>query len=62
LHDYVLAVGRSLAEKDDNAYAPSLNVFSAYARQDYCTGKPLISSSELREITRAIDAYEQTPK
>jgi hypothetical protein len=62
LHDYVLAVGRSLAEKDDNAYAPSLNVFSAYARQDYCTGKPLISSSELREITRAIDASEQTPK
>ena len=52
LHDYVLAVGRSLAEKDDNAYAPSLNVFSAYAQQDYCTGKPLISRRELQEITQ----------
>jgi hypothetical protein len=37
LHDYVLAVGKSLAEKDSNAYAPSLNVFNMYAKQDFCT-------------------------
>jgi hypothetical protein len=62
LHDYVLAVGKSLAEKDSKAYAPSLNVFNMYARQDYCTGKPLISSNELTEINQQIGASEQNPK
>jgi hypothetical protein len=60
LHDYVLAVGKSLAEKDANAYAPSLNVFNLYAKQDYCTGNPLISGSELQEINQQIGAYAET--
>jgi hypothetical protein len=54
LHDYVLAVGKSLAEKDSNAYAPSLNVFNLYARQDFCTGHPLISRSEMQGINQRI--------
>jgi hypothetical protein len=62
LHDYVLAVGKSLAEKDSNAYASSLNVFNLYARQDYCTGKPLISVSELQQINRQIGTIEQGSK
>jgi hypothetical protein len=62
LHDYVLAVGKSLAEKDANAYAPSLNVFNLYAKQDYCTGNPLISGSELQEINQQIGAYAETSK
>ncbi|HSK42569.1 MAG TPA: hypothetical protein VLA83_01640 [Candidatus Binatia bacterium] len=62
LHDYVLAVGKSLAEKDSNAYAPSLNVFNLYAGQDYCTGKPLISGSELQEIDQQIGTTEAGSK
>jgi hypothetical protein len=62
LHDYVLAVGKSLAEKDSNAYAPSLKVFNFYARQDYCTGKPLISVSELQQINQQIGTIEQGSK
>ena len=62
LHDYVLSIGKSLAEKDSNAYAPSLNVFNLYARQDYCTGKPLISADELQQINQQIGAYEPNPK
>ncbi|MGB8131173.1 MAG: hypothetical protein WCG81_15390 [Candidatus Angelobacter sp.] len=60
LHDYVLAVGKSLAEKDSNAYAPSLNVFNFYARQDYCTGKPLISKIEMQEIEQQIGTYQES--
>ena len=62
LHDYVLAVGKSLADKDSNAYAPSLNVFNMYAHQDYCTDKPLISRNDLQEISRQIGTYEPNPK
>ena len=62
LHDYVLSVGKSLAEKDSNAYAPSVNVFNLYARQDYCTGKPLISAGELQQINRQIGTMEQDSK
>jgi len=62
LHDYVLAVGKSLGEKDSNAYAPSVNVFNLYARQDYCTGKPLISVIELQQINRQIGTIEQGSK
>ncbi len=60
LHDYVLAVGKSLAEKDSNAYALSLNVFNFYARQDYCTGKPLISKIEMQEIEQQIGTYQES--
>lgn len=52
LHDYVLAVGKSLTVKDANAHAPSLNVFNLYAKQDYCTGQPLISKSEMQAINQ----------
>jgi hypothetical protein len=62
LHDYVLAVGKSLAEKDSKAYAPSLNVFNMYARQDFCTRKPLISGNTLKEINQQIGASEQGSK
>jgi hypothetical protein len=62
LHDYVLAVGKSLAEKDSNAYAPSLNVFNLYARQDFCTGHPLISRSEMQGINQQIRVYEEGSK
>jgi hypothetical protein len=62
LHDYVLAVGQSLAAKNSNAYAPSLNVFKMYARQDFCTGKPLISRNALKMINRQIGASEQSSK
>jgi hypothetical protein len=62
LHDYVLAVGKSLAEKDSNAYAPSLNVFNFYARQDYCTGKPLISKIETQEMDQQIGADQESSK
>lgn len=62
LHDYVLAVGKSLAEKDSNAYAPSLNVFNMYAKQDFCTGKPLISKSEMQAINQQIGAQEPSSK
>lgn len=62
LRDYILAVGKSLAEKDDKAYAPSLNVFKMYARQDFCTGKPLISRNALKMINRQIGASEQSSK
>jgi hypothetical protein len=62
LHDYVLAVGQSLAAKNSNAYAPSLNVFKMYARQDFCTRKPLISRNALKMINRQIGASEQSSK
>lgn len=62
LHDYVLAVGKSLAEKNSSAYAPSLNVFNMYAQQDYCTGKPLISKSEMQQINQQIGAPELNSK
>jgi hypothetical protein len=62
LHNYVLAVGKSLADKDSNAYAPSLRAFNLYARQDYCTGKPLISKSEMQEIDPQIGAYQENSK
>lgn len=62
LHDNVLAVGKSLAEKDSSAYAPSLNVFNLYARQDHCTGKPLISQSEMHAINQQIGTAEQSSK
>jgi hypothetical protein len=62
LHDYVLAVGKSLAGKDANAYAPSLNVFNLYARRDYCTSKPLISKSELQEINQQTGTTEEGSK
>jgi len=62
LQDYVLAVGKSLAEKDSNTYAPSLNVFNMYARQDYCTGEPLISREALKEINQQIGASEEASK
>ncbi len=62
LHNYVLVVGKSLAEKDSNAYAPSLNVFNLYARQDYCTGKPLIFKSQMQAIDREIGAYQESSK
>jgi hypothetical protein len=62
LHDYVLAIGRSLAQKNFNAYAPSLNVFNVFARQDYCTGEPLISESEMQGIKQEIGEYQENPK
>lgn len=62
LHDYVLAVGKSLAEKDSNAYVPSVNVFNLYARQDYCTGMPLISTSEMQSINQQIGDQELNSK
>jgi len=62
LHDYVLAVEKSLADKDSNAYEPSLNVFNTYAKQDFCTGKPLVSENELQEINHQIGASEESPK
>jgi len=62
LHDYVLAVGKSLAKKDSSAYGPSLNVFNTYARQDYCTGKPLISKSEMQTINQEIGVYPESPR
>lgn len=62
LHDYVLAVGKSLAEKDSNAYAPSLNVFSFYAKQDFCTGEPLIAQDALKQINQQIGSAEQNSK
>lgn len=62
LHDYVLAVGQSLAEKNSNAYAPSMNVFNTYAKQDFCTGKPLVSKNELQEINQQIGADQENSK
>lgn len=61
LHDYVLAVGKSLAKKNSDAYAPSLNAFNVYARQDYCIGKPLISKIEMQEMDQQIGADQESP-
>jgi hypothetical protein len=60
LHDYVLAVGKSLAEKASDAYAPSVNAFKMYAHQDFCTDKPLLSNNELQEINQRIGVSEQS--
>jgi hypothetical protein len=62
LHDYVRVLGKSLAEKDFNAYGPSLNAFNSYARKTYCTGKPLISKSEMQAIHQQIGVYQQNSK
>jgi hypothetical protein len=62
LHDYVLAVGKSLAEKDSSAYAPSVNVFNVYAKQDFCTGERLIPQNGLKEINHQIGASERNSK
>ncbi|HZE25231.1 MAG TPA: hypothetical protein VE054_14640, partial [Blattabacteriaceae bacterium] len=62
LQDYVLAVGKSLAEKDSNAYAPSVKAFNMYAHQDFCTEKPLLSKNEMQEINQRIAVSEQSSK
>ena len=62
LHDYVLAIGKSLAEKDSSAYGPSFYVFNTYARQDFCTAKPLISKSEMQTINQQIGVYPESSR
>jgi hypothetical protein len=62
LQNYVLALGKSLPNKNSLAFKPSLKAFNSYANQDFCTGKPLISLKTWQEITRQTGTSDQVPK
>ena len=53
LHDYVLALGKSLADKDGEALRASAATFRAYATKDFCTPDPLIPSEEAARLLKA---------
>jgi hypothetical protein len=42
LYDYILRLGKSLPNKNESALDTSLATFKTYAREDFCTGTPLI--------------------
>jgi hypothetical protein len=53
LHDYVLALGKSLAEKDGEALKASAATFRAYTTKDFCTPDPLIPRREAARLLKA---------
>jgi hypothetical protein len=53
LHDYVLALGKSLAEKDGDALRAGAATFRAYTTKDFCTPDPLIPSREAARLLKA---------
>jgi len=53
LRDYVLTLGKSLAEKDGEALKASAATSRAYATKDFCTPDPLIPSEEAARLLKA---------
>ncbi len=58
LHDYVLALGKSLAEKKPDALTRSVTAFRSYAAADFCTGKPLVPASVAKQLVQHLDESE----
>ena len=59
LHDYVLALGKSLQNKTALAFEPSMQAFRYYALKDFCTGQLLIPENTVQAIMRQTGTPDQ---
>jgi hypothetical protein len=62
LHDYILALGKSLPEKGEHALGPSLATFKSYAKEDFCSGEPLIPGATFEGALRQVRAFDSEPE
>jgi hypothetical protein len=58
LHDHVLALGKSLEKKNPDALKSSLQAFTSYASEDFCTGQALIPPNEEKQLLRHAGTQE----
>jgi hypothetical protein len=50
LYDYILRLGKSLPNKNENALDTSLATFKTYANEDFCTGTPLMPDASFNHV------------
>jgi hypothetical protein len=62
LNDYILALGKSLSEKGEHALGPSLATFKWYAKEDFCSGEPLIPGATFERTLRQVRAFDSEPE
>jgi hypothetical protein len=58
LQEYVLALGNKLEEKRPDAFEASLQAFKAYAKEDFCSGEPLIPDTTYQQILRQLGSFD----
>jgi hypothetical protein len=61
LQEHVLALGNSLPDKDEASFPSSTKTFKIYAREQFCTGQPLVPSSASRQVLRGVHADAVDP-
>lgn len=61
LQEHVLAFGDSLAEKNAESFALSLETFKIYASEQFCTDEPLIPNATTRQILKSVQALDAGP-
>lgn len=57
LYDYILRLGKSLPNKDESALDTSLATFKTYAKEDFCTGTPLIPEASFSHLIQPVQSF-----